>query len=96
MLSLAAAAWAPLRMRSQNVSPGDAWVIMATVIRGVFALPAEAAAPSSSDFLPPELLEQPAANRTPARAVAVSVAARWCLRMSPAPRCAVRGTRALY
>ncbi len=31
MLSLAAAAVAPARMRSQNVSPGSAWVIMATV-----------------------------------------------------------------
>jgi hypothetical protein len=31
MLSLAAAARAPCRMMSQNVSPGEAWVIMATV-----------------------------------------------------------------
>src|SRR5215211_2943149 len=39
-LSLAAAASAPLRMMSQKVSPGAPWVIMATVISGVFALPA--------------------------------------------------------
>src|SRR5207245_10670390 len=31
MLSLAAAAFAPLRILSQKVSPGAAWVIMATV-----------------------------------------------------------------
>ncbi|WP_159056352.1 hypothetical protein [Streptomyces sp. DSM 15324] len=41
-LDVAAAAWAPLRIRSHNVSPGEAWVTMATVIRGVSALPAEA------------------------------------------------------
>src|SRR3954464_4884002 len=39
-LSLAAAASAPLRMMSQKVSPGAWWVIMATVILGVFATPA--------------------------------------------------------
>src|SRR5215467_9171817 len=85
MLSLAAAAWAPLRMRSQKVSPGEAWVTMATVMRGVVALPAEAAASPSSDFLPPVLLEQPAVNRAPARTAAVRAAARWFLCMSLAP-----------
>src|SRR5919202_840812 len=38
-LSLAAAAWAPLRMMSQNVSPGAPWVTMAMVMFGVLALP---------------------------------------------------------
>src|SRR5438270_1535518 len=38
-LSLPAAAWAPLRMMSQNVSPGAAWVTIAKVICGVLALP---------------------------------------------------------
>src|ERR1700694_5712809 len=40
MLSLAAAACAPLRIRSQKLSPGASWVIIATVARGVFATPA--------------------------------------------------------
>src|ERR1051325_9063670 len=91
MLSLAAAAWAPLRMRSQKVSPGEAWVPMATVMRGVVALPAEASAVPSSDFLPPELLEQPAVIRVPVRTTAARAAARWCLCMSLAPRCAGQG-----
>src|SRR3954469_6664760 len=65
---------------------------MAMVIRGVLALPAEApSALLSSDCLPPELLEQPAASRVPARTVAVRMAARWFLCMSLAPRCACRG-----
>src|SRR6266550_5686034 len=38
-LSLAEAASAPLRMMSQKVSPGAAWVTMAKVMRGVLALP---------------------------------------------------------
>src|SRR5689334_20451819 len=91
MLSLAAAACAPLRMRSQKVSPGEAWVTMATVMRGVVALPAKAGVSPSSDFLPPELLEQPVANRAPTRTVAARVAARWCLCMSLAPHCAGQG-----
>ncbi|BBC29537.1 hypothetical protein SGFS_008310 [Streptomyces graminofaciens] len=70
MLSLAAAAWAPLRMVSQNVSPGTAWVIIAMVMRGVVALPAETPPALSSDFLPPELLEQPASARTVLAAMA--------------------------
>ena len=37
MLSFAAAASAPLRTMSQNVSPGTSWVIIATVTRGVSA-----------------------------------------------------------
>src|SRR5215210_3914094 len=88
MLSFAAAAWAPLRMRSQKVSPGAAWVITATVMRGVEALPAETAAPPSSDFFPPELLEQPAASMAPARTTAARAADLWCLCMSFAPHCA--------
>src|SRR3989442_8012742 len=40
MLSFAAAASAPLRTMSQNVSPGAAWVITATFMRGVVAWPA--------------------------------------------------------
>src|SRR4051812_23846488 len=64
-LSLAAAACAPLRMMSQNVSPGAAWVIMATVMLGVLALPAVIPVLLSAAFLPPVLLQAPAANRTP-------------------------------
>src|SRR4029450_3760204 len=43
-LSLAAAASAPLRMMSQNVSPGAPWVTIWTVISGVLGCPAVAAA----------------------------------------------------
>src|SRR4051794_38038556 len=52
-LSLAAADCAPLRMMSQNVSPGAAWVIMAIVMAGVAALPADRPVEPSADFLPP-------------------------------------------
>src|SRR4051794_1781145 len=72
MLSLAAAAWAPLRTVSQKVSPGAACVIIATVIRGVEALPAEMSFPASSAFLPPELLEHPATSRAAAAAAATT------------------------
>ncbi len=58
---------------SQKVSPGAWWVTRATVMRGVFALPAEApASPSSSAFFPPELLEQPARVRAAAAARATA------------------------
>src|SRR5690606_15108134 len=72
MLSLAAAASAPLRTMSQKVSPGAWWVTRATVMRGVEALPADASAPPSSDFLPPEPLEQPARVRAAAAATATN------------------------
>ena len=39
MLSFFAAVSAPLRIRSQNESPGTSWVIIATVIRGVSTVP---------------------------------------------------------
>src|SRR3954467_10603621 len=56
-LSLAAAAAAPLRIMSQNVSPGAPCVTIAIVIFGVFALPAAAPpAPPVSAFFPPVLL----------------------------------------
>ena len=56
MLSFVAAAVAPLRMRSQKVSPGAAWVIIATVSFGpAAAAPAAgAAADEVSAALPPE------------------------------------------
>src|SRR5918911_3593980 len=75
-LSFADADCAPLRMMSQNVSPGAAWVIMAIVMAGVFALPA--AAPGllcSSAFLPPEPL-QAVSPRVTAAAIARSLAPR--------------------
>ena len=40
MLSFFAAVSAPLRIRSQKVSPGGPWVTIATVNRGVSAWPA--------------------------------------------------------
>src|SRR4029453_15107713 len=61
-LSLAAAASAPLRMMSQKVSPGALWVIMATVIWGVLALPALAPAAGASSCFPPVLLQAAATN----------------------------------
>src|SRR6266545_4036064 len=69
-LSFAEAASAPLRMMSQNVSPGAPWVTMAIVMRGVVALPAETPPVSSSDFLPPVLLHAaPASARIAISAV---------------------------
>src|SRR5579863_5952266 len=66
MLSLAAAADAPARMMSQNVSPAAAWVIMAIVYRGVLAWPAltplAALAAASAALLPPVALHE--ASRT--------------------------------
>src|SRR5580693_4858385 len=57
MLSLAAAAVAPALMMSQNVSPGEAWVIIATVKFFVLAWPAATPVPplaaASAAFLPP-------------------------------------------
>src|SRR3954464_5397637 len=70
-LSLAAAASAPLRMMSQKVSPGAWWVIMATVILGVFATPALLPLADCVAALPPD--EEQAAS--PVAAVA-STAAR--------------------
>src|SRR3954469_23433787 len=72
-LSLAAAAVAPLRMMSQKVSPGAPCVTIATVIFGVFALPAAAppAVPVSA-FLPPELLQPAAATARPTARVAAA------------------------
>ena len=65
-LSLAAAASAPLRMMSQKVSPGAPWVIMATVISGVFAWPALAPAAGASSCLPPVSLQAAAASSSTA------------------------------
>jgi hypothetical protein len=59
-------------MMSQKVSPEGAWVTIAIVIRGVPALPAEMPAASSSDFFPPELLEQPASARVSAAPTAMT------------------------
>ena len=62
MLSLAAAVSAPLRTRSQNVSPGTSWVIIAMVARGVSAVPAPIPDPEESGF--PPVLEQAARPKT--------------------------------
>src|SRR2546430_12832082 len=60
MLSLSAAAMAPLRTMSQKVSPGAWWVIMATFRRGVVAAcgacaPAAAGACVACDGAPPPM-----------------------------------------
>jgi hypothetical protein len=75
-LSLAAAASAPLRMMSQKVSPGAAWVTIWTVISGVFACPAFAPAAGASSCLPPVSLQAAAASSTSAS----SATRRGCLR----------------
>ena len=59
MLSFCAAASAPLRMRSQKVSPGASWVTIAIVTRGVFTPPPPPPAPPVSAGFPP-VLEQAA------------------------------------
>src|SRR6266540_123814 len=92
-LSLAAAAWAPLRIVSQKVSPGAACVIIAIVMRGVLALPAETSFPLSSAFFPPELLEHPATSSVAAAAAATTGTILrergWDERsIFPAPHCA--------
>src|SRR6188472_234400 len=82
---------------SQKVSPGDWWVTSATVICGVLALPAEAPSALSSDFFPPELLEQPARVRATAAAMATTGAMLRErdgeeLSIFPAPHCATENT----
>ena len=51
---------------------GAPWVTIAMVMFGVLALPALAVAAFCSDFLPPELLEQPARVRAAAAATATT------------------------
>src|SRR6266567_75606 len=68
MLSFAAAASAPLRTMSQKVSPGAAWVIMATVIFGVLTVPEELC-------LPPE--DEQAARESAATTATPAVATRF-------------------
>src|SRR3954468_11354595 len=80
-LSFAEAASAPLRMMSQNVSPGAWWVIMATVICGVLALPALLAAEASVAFLPPDD-EQAASPVAATASTAARPRARGFLNMS--------------
>ena len=68
MLSFLAAVSAPLRMRSQKVSPGGPCVTIATVKRGVSAWPAPI--PESDDRgLPPVLEHAVIATRTITEAV---------------------------
>lgn len=72
-LSLAAAASAPLRTRSQNVSPCLAWVMNAIFIRGVSATLPDDPLAFSSSCLPPEELQAPsAATSTSAAPVATA------------------------
>src|SRR4051794_13575412 len=65
-LSLSAAALAPFWMMSQKVSPGAPWVIIAIVMRAVFALPAPTPAAPSSAFFPPLPLQPAIASARPA------------------------------
>src|SRR4029079_17890339 len=74
MLSFFAAASAPLRIRSQNESPGTSWVIIAIVIRGVSAVPPPMPPPLSAGF--PPVLEQAPSRATTARPTAAVVIAR--------------------
>src|SRR6185312_580080 len=68
MLSFAAAVSAPLRTRSQNALPGTPCVIMATVTRGVSAVPAAIPLPEPRGR--PPVLEHDARARTAARTTA--------------------------
>ena len=72
MLSLSAAACAPLRIRSQNESPGTSWVIIATVARGVLAWPAPIPPPLSRGFPPVEEHDAIPSTSTLAPAIAAS------------------------
>src|SRR4051794_21955931 len=60
MLSFLAAVSAPLRIRSQNESPGTSWVIMAIVTRGVSAVLPPMPPPDSWGF--PPVLEHDASK----------------------------------
>src|SRR6478736_8112370 len=73
MLSLSAAAWAPLRIKAQNESAGTSCVIIATVARGVLALPAPIPPPCSLG-LPP--VDEQDASKLITAAAAATVAAR--------------------
>src|SRR5262245_33744943 len=64
MLSFFAAVSAPLRIRSQNVSPGGPWVTIATVNRGVSAWPAPIPSPVVRG-LPPVLEQAVSAAKIP-------------------------------
>src|SRR3954451_24725283 len=83
MLSLSAAACAPLRIKSQNESPGTSWVIMATVARGVFAVPAPIPPPFSWGL--PPVPEHDAIPTTSTLAPAIA-ASRLNLIVSPCSR----------
>ena len=73
MLSFFAAVSAPLRMRSQNESPGTSWVIMATVMRGVSTLPPPPIPfPDSEGFPPVDEHDTIPTASTPAPASAAS------------------------
>ena len=85
MLSLSAAAWAPLRIRSQNESPGTSWVIIATVARGVLACPAPIPPPVSSGLPPVEEHDAIPSTSTLAPPIAAS---RLNLIVSPCIQCA--------
>src|SRR6478752_10799492 len=74
MLSFFAAVSAPLRIKSQNESPGTSWVIIAIVTRGVSAAVPPPIPPPFSWGLPP-VLEHDASKLITA-AAAATVAAR--------------------
>src|ERR1700752_4513057 len=90
MLSLSAAAWAPLRIQSQNESTGTSWVIIATVARGVFAVPAPMPLPDSLGF--PPVLEQDA---TPTMSTLAPAMAASRLNLISPPLYVCGGTRLL-
>src|SRR5690348_7572248 len=80
MLSFFAAASAPLRIRSQNESPGTSCVIIAMVARGVSAVPPLIPPPFSCGF--PPVFEQDAIPTTSTLAPAIA-ASRLNLIVSP-------------
>src|SRR4030088_939444 len=74
MLSFLAAVSAPLRIRSQNESPGTSWVIIAIVARGVSAVPPPIPPPFCCGF--PPVLEHDASKLITAAAAATVAAPR--------------------
>src|SRR5512139_966453 len=72
MLSFLAAVSAPLRIRSQNESPGTSWVIIAIVIRGVSTVPPPPPSPDPAGLPPVDEHDTTPNARTPAPASAAS------------------------
>src|SRR3981081_4126956 len=83
MLSFLAAVSAPLRIRSQNESPGTSWVIIAIVARGVPPAPPPLPPPFCCGF--PPVLEHDAIPNASTLAPAIAASGPNLI-VSPCPR----------